>query len=69
MEGAFNVLRRLGRRLCRALCLPAEGGDDEGELEYGLLEEEAVSLWYEGVAEGPAGMAMDEDMVRGREGS
>jgi hypothetical protein len=49
--------------------LPAEGGDEEGELEYGLLEEEAVPLWYEGVAEGPAGIAMEEDMVRGREGS
>jgi hypothetical protein len=43
--------------------LPADGGDDEGEVPNGLLVEEPVPLWNERVAEGPAGMAIEDDMI------
>jgi len=60
----FHLLKRLGRRLCRALSFPVDGGDDEGEVPNGLLVEEPVPLWNERLAEGPAGMAIEDDMVR-----
>lgn len=55
-------LRRLGRRLCRALSFPADGGEDEG-VPNGLFVEEPVLLWNGRVAEGPAGMAIEDDIV------
>ena len=44
MGRRLDILRRLGRRVCRALSLPADGGGDEGELKEGLLAEELVRL-------------------------
>jgi hypothetical protein len=45
------------------LTFPADGGDDEGEIPNGLLVEEPVPLWNERVAEGPAGMAIEDDII------
>lgn len=58
----LHLLRSLGRRLCRALSFPADGGEDEG-VPNGLFVEEPVPLWNGRVAEGPAGMAIEDDIV------
>jgi hypothetical protein len=51
--------------MCKPLGLLADGGGDEGELEEGLLVKELVRLSERGygVAEEPAGMAMEDGIV------
>lgn len=44
MGRRLDILTRVGRRVCRALSLPADGGADEGELKEELLAEELVRL-------------------------
>jgi hypothetical protein len=44
MGRRLDIPTRLGRRVCRALSLPADGGADEGEVKEELLAELLVRL-------------------------